>query len=168
MTVELSEEFVVFARTAGYTVEPRENTIEIYNLGGEIRHRVRRAGTGNEIASAERSRPYSVVAQTSTEVDAERYLTMELEGSFRCALGLPTIVTGYLTVGAREVAISHGSGISMLTPEREPHRRVQLRGEEPYRAAMFSHVMVLSLDELRASLAAEDGLPLYGFLRRSR
>lgn len=167
-SIEFSDEFVALARIAGYTVEHREGAVEVYNLGGEVRHRVRRDGVDNVIAFGERSREYTFVGRTSTDADTERWLTDQLAGPFRSALGLPLIVTGYLTVGARGVAVSHDAGTTTLVLENEPHRRVRLRGDDPHTGAMFSHVMLLSLAELRASLAAEDGLPLYGFLHRER
>ncbi|GMA27246.1 hypothetical protein [Arenivirga flava] len=166
MNIRLTDEFEVFARTAGYTVEYLEDAVEIYNLGGEIRSLVHRVGAEVVIESAERARDYSVEAKTSTEIDAERYLTYELGGPFREALGLRVIVTGFVSVGAPEVLITYAPRVTTLEWTGEPDRKVQLFGPGKHSGEIFSFAMKLSLAELRASFAAEDGLPLYAFLHR--
>lgn len=166
MKIRLTDEFEVFARTAGYTVEYLEDAVEIYNLGGEIRFLVHRVGADVVIESAERARDYSVEAKTSTEIDAERYLTYVLGGSVRDALGLATIVTGFLTEGAPGVSITDAPRVTTLEWVGEPGREVQLSGPGKHSGEAFSFAMKLSLEELRASFAAQDGLPLYAFLHR--
>ncbi len=166
MNIRLTDEFEVFARSAGYTVEYLEDAVEIYNLGGEIRFLVHRVEADVLVEFAERARDYSVQVQASTESDAERYLTYVLGGSVRDVLGLPTIVTGFLSEGAPEVSITHAPRVTVLESIAEPGRRVQLFGAEVDNGEMLSHVMTFSLEELRASFAAPDGMPLFAFVRR--
>ncbi len=166
MDIRLTDEFEVFARTAGYTVEYLQDAVEIYNGGGEIRFLVHRVDADVVIESAERAQDYSLEARMSTVVDAERYLTYVLRGSFREALGLGRIVTGFLSEGAPEVSITHAPRVTTLEWIGEPGRKVQLSGPGKHSGEVFSFAMKMSLEDLRASFAAEDGLPMYAFLQR--
>lgn len=156
-------EFREWARRAGYSVALEENRIVIFDVGGDIRYYVGAQSGDYVVTRADRSEAERFVLSARASVDVERYLTWALSVDARAAAGLSPVRLPFdkesVAPGYETVILNDGlAGLRRSTGEV---RGARFADRFVHPAVQYSYYADADLADLRRSLEAPDGAPLF-------
>ncbi|MGZ0067977.1 Imm61 family immunity protein [Microbacterium sp. Yaish 1] len=158
-----SSEFREWARRAGYSVALEENRIVIFDVGGEIRYYVGAQSGDYVVTRADRSEAERFVLSARAFVDVERYLTRALSVDARAAAGLSPVKLPFdeESVAPGYETVTLADGLAGLTRSTGEVRGVRFADRFVHPAVQYSYYADADLADLRRSLEAPDGAPLF-------
>lgn len=160
----LSDAFETWAGRAGYAVTRQDDAIAVATEpGGEIRYTIRRFDDEYHLSRAERAEPDQAEMVSTEPVDIERFLTVQLGIDLRAQADLPRLrlpVAVDRCAPGFVFAALDGGWATLLREENGPIA-ARFRDWSMHPAVRFSYYAEAELADLRSSLVAESGAPVF-------
>ncbi|GAA3638890.1 necrotizing toxin immunity factor IFT [Microbacterium awajiense] len=163
-TSVLSDAFEAWAGRAGYAVTREDDATTVATEpGGEIRYTVRRFDDEFHLSRAERAEPPQPEMVSTQPADIERYLTVQLGIDLRAEADLPRLRLPFAIDRCAPgfvFAALDGGWATLLCEDRGPIA-ARFRDWSMHPAVRFSYYAEAELEDLRSSLVAESGAPVF-------
>lgn len=162
--IVLSDAFEPWAGRVGYAVTREDDAVIVATEpGGEIRFTVRRFGDEFHLSRAERAEAPQPEMVSTQPADIERFLTVQLGIDMRAAADLPRLRLPFAVDRCAPgfVFAETNSGWATLLREESGPIAARFRDWSMHLAVRYSYYAEAELADLRSSLVAESGAPVF-------